>query len=103
MSTAIPPQSSNRIGRSARPTPDLTNTHDRYSGSLTTPPCTEGVIWLISSEVMSVSEVGFENVRSVLGFNARFPQNALDEPNVLALALSAVPAQEEAVEDSEEE
>ena len=69
-------------------------TRGRYSGSLSTPPCTENVTWLISSEILSVSEIGFENIRDVIGFNSRFPQNALGEPNVLQLALSSVPAQD---------
>lgn len=77
--------------------------HDSYSGSLTTPPCTEDVTWLISSEILSVSEIGFENVRDVIGFNSRFPQNALGEPNVLQLALSSVPAQEDVADPEEED
>ena len=42
-----------------------------------------------------MSQVGFENARKALGFNSRFPQNTLGEPNVLQLALSEVPVQEE--------
>ena len=75
--------------------PPPSNTRDRYSGSLTTPPCTENVTWFVSSEILSVSQVGFENARKALGFNSRFPQNTLGEPNVLQLALSEVPVQAE--------
>jgi carbonic anhydrase len=52
----------------------------RYSGSLTTPPCTEGVIWVIMQERMTVSReqvqaferaLGFANNRPVQPVNAR--------------------------------
>jgi carbonic anhydrase len=52
----------------------------RYSGSLTTPPCSEGVLWLIMREPMSVSReqmqaferaLGFANNRPVQPVNAR--------------------------------
>lgn len=93
-----PPSPEDRRGNGPYPS----NTHDRYSGSLTTPPCTENVTWLISSEILTVSEVGFENVRNVIGFNSRFPQNSLGEPNVLQLALEAVSAGGEDVAEPEE-
>lgn len=60
------------------------------------------MIWLISSELLTVSEVGFENVRSIIGFNSRFPQNSLGEQNVLQLAQSTVPAEGEDLADPEE-
>jgi carbonic anhydrase len=52
----------------------------RYSGSLTTPPCTEGVLWAIMRERMTVSReqvqaferaLGFANNRPVQPVNAR--------------------------------
>jgi carbonic anhydrase len=48
-----------------------------YSGSLTTPPCSEGVRWLVSDQKLAVSLSTFKKARSVIGFNARFPQNFL--------------------------
>ncbi|SPN99989.1 related to carbonic anhydrase [Cephalotrichum gorgonifer] len=69
---------------------DLVNT---YSGSLTTPPCTEGVTWLVSSQVLPITQRSFASVRGVLGFNSRFPQTELGQENLLqVVARSAAQA-----------
>jgi carbonic anhydrase len=59
-----------------------------YSGSLTTPPCSEGVRWLVSDQKLAISLSSFKAARSVIGFNARFPQNFLGggQPTVPAKA-----------------
>ncbi|KHE80304.1 carbonic anhydrase [Neurospora crassa] len=57
-----------------------------YMGSLTTPPCSEGVMWLVSTQTLRVAPLTFENVRSVIGFNSRLTQNAPGEDNILAKA-----------------
>ncbi|KAI0848493.1 carbonic anhydrase [Daldinia vernicosa] len=61
----------------------------RYSGSLTTPPCSEGVAWSVATEKLRLSKTTFQAVRDVVGFNSRYPQNNLGEQNLLAAASSA--------------
>jgi carbonic anhydrase len=58
----------------------------RYSGSLTTPPCSEGVSWSVSTKKLLLSRETFLKVRDVVGFNSRFSQNAPGMPNILVMA-----------------
>ncbi len=43
----------------------------RYSGSLTTPPCSEGVAWHVATNVSQASAEQLSALRAVLGENAR--------------------------------
>ena len=45
--------------------------HYRYVGSLTTPPCTEGVQWVIMSEPVTVSDEDIAQFAERIHFNAR--------------------------------
>ncbi len=42
-----------------------------YSGSLTTPPCTEGVRWVILQEPVEISEEDVRRFVDLIGYNAR--------------------------------
>ncbi|OBT72848.1 hypothetical protein VF21_08073 [Pseudogymnoascus sp. 05NY08] len=71
----------------------LAGSFQSYSGSLTTPPCSEGVMWLVSTQKLKIQTATFEKVRSVIGFNARHSQNTPGFNNLLAVgAQSAVAA-----------
>ena len=45
--------------------------HYRYSGSLTTPPCSEGVQWLVLTKPVKVSEQSLQKFLKIIGNNAR--------------------------------
>lgn len=59
-----------------------------YSGSLTTPPCSEGVSWNVATQKLAISVETFEKIRNVVGFNSRFPQNDLGQANILSNVLT---------------
>ncbi len=45
--------------------------HYAYSGSLTTPPCTEGVQWIVLKEPMHVTQQDVDEFVHIIGHNAR--------------------------------
>ncbi|KAL1862808.1 hypothetical protein Daus18300_008304 [Diaporthe australafricana] len=65
-------------------------TFQSYSGSLTTPPCSEGVNWFVASDPLSVTIDTYKAARSVIGHNARFAQNAPGDENVLSLSAAGM-------------
>jgi carbonic anhydrase len=55
----------------------------QYSGSLTTPPCVEGVTFLIANSPMPVTIQAFNAFKRVIKFNSRYTQNTLGAGNLL--------------------
>ena len=45
--------------------------HFSYSGSLTTPPCSEGVQWIVLTEPIKISEQSVKKFSAIIGLNAR--------------------------------
>ena len=46
----------------------------RYPGSLTTPPCSEGVRWMLFAEPVQVAPKQVEQFKNTIGYNARYTQ-----------------------------
>jgi len=57
-----------------------------YSGSLTTPPCVEGVAFLIPTTTLPVTVSQYNAFKRILKFNARYTQNKLGDTNLLQVA-----------------
>lgn len=58
----------------------------QYSGSLTTPPCSEGVSWYVCTQPLPLSVNSYNAVKKLLKFNSRYKQNTLGSVNLLDLA-----------------
>lgn len=61
----------------------------QYSGSLTTPPCAEGVTFLIVKDPLEVGVEDFNAIKKIVKFNSRFIQNTLGGENILAIGASS--------------
>ena len=57
----------------------------QYSGSLNTPPCAEGVTFLIVKDPLAISVADFNAIKKIVKFNARFIQNELGAANILSV------------------
>ncbi len=59
-----------------------------FDGSLTTPPCTQGVKWYVLKYPISVSVEQIRKFTSILGYNAR-PVQAINQRSVFEVELTA--------------
>jgi carbonic anhydrase len=57
-----------------------------YVGSLTQPPCTEGVAWVVAVQTFPITVRQYNGLTKVLGFNGRYTQNKLGDGNLLQIA-----------------
>lgn len=62
----------------------------QYTGSLTTPPCAEGLTFLITQQPLPLNVVTFNSLKSVIKFNSRVTQNILGEANLLEVGAGSV-------------
>lgn len=53
----------------------------RYSGSLTTPPCSEGVLWNVADKAATVSQAQLDSLKAIIADNHR-PVQALNGRSV---------------------
>ncbi|KAI0753199.1 alpha carbonic anhydrase [Daedaleopsis nitida] len=58
----------------------------QYTGSLTTPPCAEGLTFLVLSEPLPIDVKTFNTIKKTIKFNARYSQNKLGDRNLLDIA-----------------
>ena len=56
----------------------IDKTYWRFSGSLTTPPCTEGVTWIILKHPMTLSEVQLKKFTQTMHHNNNRPEQPLN-------------------------
>ncbi|KAI8611069.1 alpha carbonic anhydrase [Chytriomyces sp. MP71] len=49
-----------------------------YKGSVTAPPCTEGVVWQIATMPLMVSPEQLNILRDIVGFSSRYQQDNLN-------------------------
>ena len=63
-----------------------------YEGSLTTPPCAEGLKFFVTSQQLPLNVATFNQIKAVVGFNARFTQNTVGAENLLTLSSQSVTA-----------
>jgi carbonic anhydrase len=52
--------------------------YHHYIGSLTTPPCSEGVRWIVMNEPIELSQAQIEKFKTVFPHNAR-PVQGLED------------------------
>ncbi|KAL2752487.1 hypothetical protein ACRALDRAFT_1072413 [Sodiomyces alcalophilus JCM 7366] len=62
----------------------------QYSGSLTTPPCVQGLMWNVVRNPIYIDISTFRRAKSVLKFNSRYTQNTPGQINLLSNACTGI-------------
>jgi carbonic anhydrase len=65
------------------------NVH-RYAGSLTTPPCDQGVTFNVVEAPLYISAIRYRELKDVVKFNSRYTQNKPGQINLLENAANTI-------------
>jgi len=69
----------------------------QYTGSLTTPPCAEGLTFLVTEEPLPVDVHTYLALKNVVKFNSRYSQNTLGQENLLQVTSVSIASQSSTV------
>ncbi|KAJ4357530.1 uncharacterized protein N0V89_002106 [Didymosphaeria variabile] len=61
----------------------------QYSGSLTTPPCSEGVTFLAVETPLKINVPDYNAIKKIVKYNSRLSQNKLGQDNIIAVAAAS--------------
>ncbi|KAH8831505.1 carbonic anhydrase [Flagelloscypha sp. PMI_526] len=61
----------------------------RYTGSLTTPPCSEGITFLVMETPLRLNVKNYNHIKGVVRFNSRYSQNQPGAPNLIQIGAQS--------------
>ncbi|KAF2440331.1 carbonic anhydrase [Karstenula rhodostoma CBS 690.94] len=61
----------------------------QYTGSLTTPPCSEGVTFLAVETPLKINVPDYNAIKKIVKYNSRLSQNTLGNDNIIAVAAAS--------------